>query len=162
MIYTVLQFAILLRFGRHTYAWVRHLTPLSYTDIFKCAIFVNHYCFQISIFCFWTKIKKSKRKFLHQFSTIKRKNAIQDLPLINLSLNKKYRKLKEKETSDLDELGFEPTSLFWECSMQYYRWDLRYCCNMIPSRFRHTAHEIGNLHHWATPTCSRMCFFFMI
>ena len=38
--------------------------------------------------------KKSKRKFLHQFSTIKRKKAIQDLPLINLSLIQVIRNIE--------------------------------------------------------------------
>jgi hypothetical protein len=62
--------------------------------------------------------KKSKRKFLHQFSTIKRKKAIQDSGfafnkfISNTTSYKKYRKLKEKDRSDFDELGFEPTSLF--------------------------------------------------
>lgn len=54
---------------------------------------------------------------MQQFSTIKSKKANQDSGyafnnFISYTSYKKYGKLKEKETSVLDELGFEPTSLF--------------------------------------------------
>ena len=78
----VLQFAILLRFGRHTCAEVRQLKPLSYTDILNRIFFL---VLKVYILSQLNDTLKSKRLVFFK----KIPEFIDDIYLIDSEIKKK-------------------------------------------------------------------------